>query len=232
MRKRIFHPVFIISVLAPYIFVIFYGRTADFLVFVFTLLYLFCFLIISTIVFWQTETLKQLKKYYGLTALVAICLFVITYGYQIWLSEWIFFKLRQEKLTVMVDQIQRYGKVTEMSDGMRYWKTINGQPVGMDSSEVNNTLESDSKHLLDDVLKQEGVDRAFYDRIRNTLIEVNLIGFIVLPDGTISFTMDGMLDNCFGIAFSETGKQPADNDCGEVVRWVKISDNWYAWGTT
>ena len=49
---------------------------------------------------------------------------------------------------------------------------------------------------------------------------------------TILFLIGGILDNCNGIAYSQTGNEPTHNPCGgKLVEWEKIKDNWYKWAT-
>jgi len=56
--------------------------------------------------------------------------------------------------------------------------------------------------------------------LKLTLQEVNKDKKIV------SFMIDGILDNCSGIAYSENG-QEAHLCGGKTVDWVRLFDNWY-----
>jgi hypothetical protein len=89
-----------------------------------------------------------------------------------------------------------------------------------------------SQLSIDDMLKQEAVDEAHYEQLKKLLVDADIISFSTLKDGTLSFTIGGFLDNCYGLAYSETGEQPGYNDCGDIVRWERISGHWYSWGTT
>ncbi len=51
-------------------------------------------------------------------------------------------------------------------------------------------------------------------------------------DKIVLFLIHGMIDNCYGIGFSETGNPPLTNRCGKLISWKKISKNWYIWKTT
>lgn|GEM_PF-2766924 len=54
----------------------------------------------------------------------------------------------------------------------------------------------------------------------------------ITEDETVLFFISGMIDNCNGIAYSRTGKEPIQNSCGMLVSWKRLSENWYAWATT
>lgn len=51
-------------------------------------------------------------------------------------------------------------------------------------------------------------------------------------DKTVLFHTSGMIDNCHGIAYTRTGNEATRNNCGELVNWEKLKDEWYEWGTT
>ena len=48
----------------------------------------------------------------------------------------------------------------------------------------------------------------------------------------VLFLISGILDNCNGIAYTKTGKKISTNNCGRMVLWEKINENWYKWATT
>lgn len=173
------------------------------------------------------------KNWIILIAVSTVLLFFFSYGIQLQIADAIYFKFREKQLRSLVSEIKDYGKIVEMTDGLRYWKSINNISVEADMKDVDTISDglSEKKYLLNDVLKRKGIDRKIYERFRQRLIATGFISFTVLEDGSISFTMDGMLDNCYGISYSESGTHPKFNDCGDIVRWEKISDNWYAWGS-
>lgn len=72
-------------------------------------------------------------------------------------------------------------------------------------------------------------------RIENKLIEIPQLTFALvdtLEDGTIVFTLDGMLDNCVGIAYSEDNANPGYTNCGRIIEWRKVDEHWFVWYTT
>jgi hypothetical protein len=55
-----------------------------------------------------------------------------------------------------------------------------------------------------------------------------------LPDDDehVLFLFGGMIDNCYGIAYSLTEEPPSQNCCGDLITWKRIKGNWYKWTTT
>ncbi len=62
-------------------------------------------------------------------------------------------------------------------------------------------------------------------------LPIRLTGYIE-EDQTILFFISGIIDNCHGIAYSRTGNEAERNNCGQLVNWKRIKENWYEWGTT
>jgi len=72
-------------------------------------------------------------------------------------------------------------------------------------------------------------------RRANKKIEIPKLKFSLvdtLEDGTIVFTIDGMLDNCVGIAYSDDNSNPGYTNCGRIIEWRKLDEHWYFWYTT
>ncbi|MCK8492607.1 hypothetical protein M0L20_12140 [Spirosoma sp. RP8] len=224
---------FIIGATVPYLLFAFGGRLVGPFLSALLLLLSLILLIISAIRLTITETGNGYRFYYLPVAIGAIVLFWYSLGLLAHISDFIYFKLNESALNKMVSDIKSYGKIEKMSDGQRFWKILNGTAYEFNSKDTVREFEtSPKKYLLNEALAREGVDRQHFEAIRQGLIETEYMSFAILPDGTISFTEDGLIDNCYGIAYSETGTMPVYNDCGELIRWVKISGNWYAWGTT
>ena len=169
-----------------------------------------------------------------LVAVSAVVLFFALRGELIYAGDYTFYKVREDHLKKLVSEIKTYQKIHEMSDGERYWKTLNDQAFVYNSKNLKGDIfySSGDRKLFKDVLIEQEVDFSKYKKFRKCLIDAQLIGFTTLEDGTISFTNDGMLDNCYGLAYSETGIAPKYNDCGEIISWKQIGKNWYAWSTT
>lgn len=223
---------FIISIFTPYITVVFYHHDAGFFLSILLFLLSLIILIISTLSLCSHEVIIARRKYYGWIATTAVILFFVSYGSQLELAERFFLKKREQKLAILISQIQTYGRIRDMNDGLSYWSTLNGTAVAEDSSVVAKSSGPNKRYFLADILRRDKIDKTHYDSVKSALIQLNFISLTTLSDGTISFTIGGFIDNCSGIAYSVTGAQPASNDCGDIVRWVKIGENWYAWGTT
>jgi len=225
--------VFIICILTPYIGTIFFILTTDIFVLLLIFVLALSLLIVSGISLTKIEPNKSKKKYYLIIAGLAIILYFFTYNIQRNTADLVYYKSKENLLTELITDIKSYQKINEMTDGLRFWKSINNTSIEANIKDVDTTDKGfGKKYFLDDVLKKNNIDKAHYELFRKRLIATGFESFVILDDGTISFTMDGMLDNCYGIAYSETGKNPQINDCGDIIRWEKINDHWYAWGTT
>lgn len=231
-RFKTYLIIFIIAILVPFVTIVFFIRTGSFLIILPILFLALVTLLTSTIEVIKADHNKQRKKYYWIIAVAAIVLFIFSYGFQLTTADWIFFKSRESKLTKFISELKKYKKIHEMSDGQRYWKSINLTSIEANIADIDTTTEFGKKYFLDDVLRRDSIDKEQYEYFKNLLVETDLISFTTLEDGTILFTIDGFLDNCYGVAYSEIGIKPNLNDCGTIINWTKIGDNWYAWDTT
>jgi hypothetical protein len=218
--------------LTPFVLIVFFIRTSSLFIILPILFFSLVTLIISTIGVIKADPNKPRKKYYWIAAIIAVVLFVFSYKFQLTAADWIFFKFRESELTTLISELKKYDRIRQMSDGQRYWKSINFTSIEPNIADVDTSGKYNRKYFLEDILKRDGIDKEHYEFFRSILVETGLISFTKLEDGTISFTIDGFIDNCYGIAYSETGTQPRGNDCGRIISWRKIGDNWYAWGTT
>lgn len=232
---KIWLTIFILSILTPYFVSIFFSLTTS----IFTILQIYfiatTFLITATYGTSDSEKIESRKKYYRRIAIGSIILFFFNFGFKSDATYWVFFKLRQRELTTFVTELKNYKVISQMTDGQRYWKSVNNTSIESNIQDVDTTGAGlGKKYLLDDILQRDGIERQHYEFFKNILITTKLESFTTLEDGTISFTIDGFLDNCYGIAYSETGRMPIHhrNDCGDIISWEKITDNWYAWQTT
>jgi hypothetical protein len=120
-----------------------------------------------------------------------------------------------------------------MSDGDRYFKTLNEYLVEYDSSKVDTTTHDGMKSTLYYItaLEKDSISISKYVEFRAKLKEFGFISFEQTGE-FVSFTIDGMLDNCYGFAYSESGSSPKVLKCGLVVSWKRVYRNWYYWTTT
>lgn len=219
-----------VCLLIPFTVTIFYNMTTFWMLTLFIDASILGAIILSYIVYYFIETRKNYRRNIIIIIGIVIVSFFLTYGYQLLAADYIFFKQRENSLNEFISQIKDYGKIKEMSDGRRYTKTLNDSLYEFNEKHV---LERGYRaKLLSDLLINMDIDADVHRKFRDKLTENDFIGFETFKDGTISFTMDGMLDNCYGFAYSETGEHPKFNDCGTIVIWEKIQGNWYRWGTS
>jgi len=232
MKKKVLITLNIVSILIPYIGTVFFHRTASILILLPVYFFSLLTLIVTSIWYIRIEKSKYIKRLIGFGAIVAIILYFVSYGLLLSASDYIFFKLREKRLNEFVFQIRDYGKITEMSDAERYWKTVNFYSIEPDIAKVDTITEVGKKYFLDEILDKEEIDRNKYEAFTQRLIDLELVNFETLDDGTISFTISGFLDNCIGLAYSTAGVNPGANECGRIIHWKKVADNWYVWYTT
>ena len=186
----------ILSILTPYVFTIFIIRTSSRLLILPIGLVALIAIIISTTKFLKSIESTILKNIIRLGVIGMVLFFFISYGHLLSAADYIIFKLKEKRLNEFVNQIKKYNKIHEMTDGKGYHKTINDYLIELDKLEVDTIREFDKKFFLNDILKKEHLDKNKYEIFRQTLIDINLRSFTTLKDGTISFTIDGFLDNC------------------------------------
>jgi len=155
-----------------------------------------------------------------------LVVFFYTYDGQVKVANYLFFKFRESRLTEFVEH-SRSMKISQISK--RSHLSLNYTYILPDSLPRDTTKRF---LYLDDILIRDGVKKEDFTNLASDLYSMDFIGFTTFKDGNISFTISGFLDNCFGISYSESGKRPDSNDCGQIIYWQKVGDKWYAWGTT
>ncbi len=76
------------------------------------------------------------------------------------------------------------------------------------------------------------IKKANQEKIKIEIPQVNFAAVDTLESGEVIFTLDGMLDNCVGIAYVEDNINPGYTNCGRIIEWRKLDDHWYFWYTT
>jgi len=220
-----------VCLVIPFVFIIFYSRTSD----LFTGLFIDAIVLGIIVVFYVTYCFVEIRKNYRISIAIIICLVIIlfffTYGIQFDAADYVFYKQREKKLNEFALEIKQYEKIKQMTDRKAYVKTLNDSLYEFAEKEVFDQY-SQAVYLRKDLLEKLNVKEEVHNNFLEKLAENNFTSFETFKDGTISFTIGGMLDNCYGFAYSETGEHPMFNDCGKIIRWEKVSENWYAWGTT
>ena len=76
------------------------------------------------------------------------------------------------------------------------------------------------------------IEKARKDKIQIEIPQLYFASVDTLESGEIIFTLDGMLDNCVGIAYSKDNLNPGYTNCGRIITWIKFEDHWYWYYTT
>jgi hypothetical protein len=138
---------------------------------------------------------------------------------------------RQHELDVFVQDLLTYGRIHEMSDGLRYHKSLNGKLF--DSS--YRVIESPTFPPLVPVLESEQIDPARYEQFRRRLIRLGFIG-VQITNAHVALLYDGFLDNLHGVLWVRPGSTPpAERDKlfdTDLVSLRDLGNGWFAFGTT
>lgn len=210
----------------PFINTVFFLRTLDVFIALLLGLTASALIVIIFIVYCFVERRKYFR--FGVLAVIffTFAIFCVSYGLQLDTADYVFYKQREKKLNEFVHEIKQYGKITEMSDGNRYSKSLNDSLYDF---KKEDTIGGGRRiFLYQDLLKVLSIDEKVHQDFRKRLMKIDCITFDTFSDGAVCFTIDGWAGNCYGITYSPSGKQ--HTNYGEGVVWKHIEDNWYAWG--
>ena len=76
------------------------------------------------------------------------------------------------------------------------------------------------------------IEKARQEKRQAVLPQLSFASVDTLETGEIIFTLDGILDNCVGFAYSRDNVNPGYTNCRRIVEWKKFDENWYLWYTT
>ena len=190
--------------------------------------------IITLVITLSRKRNSNKSKYITLTIFVCLTLFLFLgqniYGY---IGDYFMLMPKLGRLNVFVKEIKDYKNIQNMSDGQRHYKELNNHLITYDSIKVDTPQSRFIRktEMINDVLTSEQISKEKYNQYRNELIYLGFIRFEIHGDAII-FTIDGMLDNCYGYAYCETEYIPKNTKCGRIVVWRQIIKNWYSFGTT
>jgi hypothetical protein len=94
---------------------------------------------------------------------------------------------------------------------------------------------SQNDKILEKVATQILTDQISIQEANQMLQKKNLIVsvcFVPNEKKHVLFLINGMIDNCYGFAYSLTDEEPSQNGCGDLTSWKKIKKHWYKWTTT
>ncbi|MBK8016123.1 MAG: hypothetical protein IPK20_04995 [Betaproteobacteria bacterium] len=110
-------------------------------------------------------------------------------------AQWnLFLFARRASLEALAKDVIAYGKIQQMSDGLRYHKSLNGQAFDASSTKVGEGTFP----KLDEVIRNSGIEPAKYHDFRRRLVAAGFSEFEV-TDRYVAFVYDGLLDNLVGV---------------------------------
>lgn len=153
---------------------------------------------------------------------------------QVPLSKWgadFFWSFRETAATAFVAELLSYGRIFEMDDGTRHFKSLNYAPLGRVSGPAALTSESSPS-----VFRRDNIDTRIFAEFRRKLSELNLLS-VSVTDGYVAFVDDGFLDNLHGFVWVRPGHPPPriDSEFVEASRLIylrPLHNGWYYFETT
>ena len=139
-----------------------------------------------------------------------------------------YFAHRASGLEQLDARIVQLGQIREMSDGQRYWKSVNGIAY---RGETENPPEAIP---LQAVLDSAGVSAESFEDLRQRMIRLGVSSFESDTERT-GYLIDGFLDNCIGFLSVRSGREPKIGDFaprGRIVSLTRLAPGWYLYRTT
>jgi uncharacterized membrane protein len=149
----------------------------------------------------------------------------------------LFFESRRARLNAFTTEIVAFGRINNMSDGLRHYKQLNGELVAYTDAQVDTSRTPGLRPTLplDQVLVRDRIDRADYEAFRGRLRDLRLIGLEVHP-GFVAYLYDGMLDNLEGYLYVfGDGEPPTPRTelfSTMLVALRPLGHGWYWFATT
>ena len=144
----------------------------------------------------------------------------------------LFFESRRSRLDVFARDIVAYGRIQQMSDGLRHFTELNGQLVTPSATMRSAGTASGSLEL---VLARDTIAAQRYEDFRQRLRDLAVIQFDVEP-GYVAFLYDGMVDGQEGYLRVQPGAAPpalrASLFGAALVRVEPLGDGWYRFATS
>jgi len=196
-------------------------------------------LIVSTLVVlgWAVWRPTRSKLFVALLAVATVIGLVAATPLLARAGDHLFFESRRARLDAFTTEILAFGRIRNMSDGLRHHKELNGELVAYTPAQVDTsrTLGFRPTVPLDQVLVRDGIDRAEYEAFRGKLRDLRLIEFEIHP-GLVAYWNDGMLDNLEGYLYVVgDGEPPAPRTelfSTMLVALRPLGSGWYWFATT
>ena len=143
--------------------------------------------------------------------------------------------LNKKEATALKDDFSNYGKIIEMDDATRCYKSINHKPVAISEFDTEDSSTSshcnESKPNLYEVLKELDIEKSKYLEFRERLEYSKLRSYCYDDDRHI-FIVNGMFDSVWGYLYSESILTVNESQLylcnGYSINIMKdLGDNWY-----
>lgn len=147
----------------------------------------------------------------------------------------LFFATRRSRLETFAHDIVSYGRIHQMSDGLRSFTELNGELVADSTDGAAADAAVARRRPLEQVLSRDAIAAQRYEEFRRRLRDLKLTQFDAQP-GFVAFLYDGMLDNLEGyLLVKPGGSPPAVRSTlfgASLVRLEPIGDGWYRFVTS
>jgi hypothetical protein len=187
------------------------------------------------IVVWSAWGIRWQKGVVLLLAVVADVGFITGSSTLSRAGDRMFFETRRSRLDAFARDIVAYGRIHQMSDGMRSFTELNGDVVAGSTSDGPVRSLAAPAVPLEQVLVRDAVSAQRYEEYRRRLRDLKIIQFDAEP-GYVAFLYDGMLENLEGyLVVKPGGSPPAMRSTlfgAALIRLEPLGDGWYRFATT
>ena len=141
------------------------------------------------------------------------------------------FKQKETALNEFVNEIKRYGKIKNMSINIKHFENSLNEKYYVFEKERADTLKlyrNKKVFFIDDLLRDENIDKDIFEKFKNKLIELNLNQFYANNNNrTIEFPIS---PGRYGYIYDESleKEDPFEKDEPSYHR-KKLAENWYYW---
>lgn len=150
-----------------------------------------------------------------------------------WAGIRLFWSLREAPATEFVADLLSYRRIWSMSDGTRYFKTLNDELLGSHGRYATVTIPRGTER---NVFRRDGVDTRVFADFRRRLQELDLTE-VTVSDDYVAFVDDGFLDNLYGFVWVRPGRTPPQLrtefvEATELTYLRPLGHGWYYFETT
>ena len=177
---------------------------------------------------WRPTLAKWRKEALPISVVVGtVC--IVPYASAV---QWdLFLFSRRASLEALAKDVVAYGKIRDMSNGLRHRKSLNGKEFDASDSKVGEHVLP----ALDEALRANGIDPSKYHEFRAKLTAAGLIEFEV-KEQYVAFLKDGLLDNLVGVLWVRPNQSPPSLGStmfnSDLVSLRDMGGGWYVFGTT